>query len=82
MALHCFPSPCHLAWVSPRYTGYTLHAFQTQLRLRMALKYLREGNAGLSALALRLGFSHHSHFTSSFRRSFQLTPRAYRRLAC
>lgn len=81
VARHAHLSPCHLARVFPRHTGYTLHAFQVQLRLRMALEDLQAGDPGLAALALRLGFSHHSHFTQSFRRSFQLTPRGYRRLA-
>lgn len=54
--------------------GTTLHAFREQLRLRAALGPLAEGCGDLTALALDLGYSSHSHFTASFRRAFGVTP--------
>ena len=54
--------------------GTTLHAFREQLRLRAALGPLAEGCRDLTALALDLGYSSHSHFTASFRRAFGTTP--------
>lgn len=60
-------------------TGYSLHAYLTQLRLRFALLEIGGAPADLSALAFDLGFSSHSHFTSTFRKSFGLTPSTVRR---
>ena len=38
------------------------------------LHRLDQGERTLSALALDLGFSSHSHFTTAFRRHFGVTP--------
>jgi AraC-like DNA-binding protein len=54
-------------------TGTTLYAFRDQLRLRAALEPLG-GCQDLTGLALDLGYSSHSHFTASFRKTFGLTP--------
>jgi AraC-like DNA-binding protein len=48
-----------------------------QLRLSRALVELPHAN-DLTALALDLGFSSHSHFTAAFRRMFQCTPSEFR----
>lgn len=74
-------SPFHLARVFRRYSGISLHRYQTRLRLRAALARLAEGARDLTALALRLGFSSHGHFTSAFHAEFGLTPSAFRRTA-
>lgn len=57
-----------------RRTGETLHQYRIQLRLRRALLELLEGHDGLAELATHLGFSTHSHFTSSFRATFGVPP--------
>jgi AraC-like DNA-binding protein len=67
-------SPFHLCRVFRAQTGYTLHGFQTALRLRMALDQLGGFRGDLAALAVDLGFAHHSHLTRSFRRAFGSTP--------
>lgn len=67
-------SPFHAARVFRACTGATLHAFRTDLRLRAALMRLGEPGQDLAALALELGFSSHSHFTSAFRRHFGRPP--------
>ena len=71
-------SPFHLARLFRRHTGFTIHAFVTQLRLRRALDGLAVAHVDLATLALELGFSSHSHFTSAFRAAFGRTPSAYR----
>jgi AraC-like DNA-binding protein len=44
---------------------------------------LREGESDLSTLALDLGFSHHGHFTSVFRRLVGVPPsKVWGRLGC
>jgi AraC family transcriptional regulator len=68
----------HLARVFKARTGFSLHAYRTQLRLRAALDQLRDPAADLTHIALELGFSSHSHFTETFRRSFGKTPSAVR----
>jgi AraC-like DNA-binding protein len=71
-ALGC--SVFHLCRSFHRAAGQTLHAYRDQVRLRMALERLESGDRDLSRLALDLGYSSHSHFTSGFRRSFGVTP--------
>jgi AraC-like DNA-binding protein len=67
-------SPFHLARVFGQRTGVPLHRYLTQLRLRAALEQLAGGASDLTALALDLGFSSHSHFADVFRREFGRTP--------
>lgn len=68
----------HLARVFKACTGFSLHAYRNQLRLRSALERLRERDVDLIDIALDLGFSSHSHFTETFRRTFGRTPSAVR----
>lgn len=62
----------HVCRVFRAQTGTTVHRHLTELRLRAALACLRAGN--LTALALDLGFSSHSHFSQAFRRRFGAPP--------
>lgn len=59
-------------WFHAR-AGIPLHRYVLRLRLRLALERLA-ANESLSSLALRCGFSSHSHLTTSFRREFGLSP--------
>ena len=68
----------HLARVFKARTGFSLHAYRNQLRLRSALERLRQPGVDLIDIALDLGFSSHSHFTETFRRAFAKTPSAVR----
>jgi AraC family transcriptional regulator len=68
----------HLARLFRARTGFSLHGYRSQLRLRAALGRLRDPRADLIEIALDLGFSSHSHFTECFRRSFGKTPSAVR----
>jgi AraC family transcriptional regulator len=69
-----FSSPFHLARIFRSETGTSLHAHQTQLRLRAALCEIADGARDLTALALDLGFSSHAHFSFTFQRHFQASP--------
>jgi len=71
-------SPFHLARVFQQQTGLTIHRYLTCLRLRASLERLAGGQADLTALALDLGFSSHSHFTDTFRREFGCAPSGIR----
>lgn len=68
----------HLSRIFKARTGFSLHAYRNQLRLRSALDRLRQPGADLTNIALDLGFSSHSHFTDAFRRAFGKTPSAVR----
>jgi AraC family transcriptional regulator len=71
-------SPFHLARVFRSSTGFSLHQYRTQLRLRLALERLPESAGALTPLAFELGFASHSHFTDTFRRAFGVAPSAVR----
>jgi AraC family transcriptional regulator len=71
-------SPFHLAREFRRATGKSLSRYLLELRLALAVDRLANGETNLSLLALELGFSHHSHFSSRFRGVFGRTPSAVR----
>jgi AraC family transcriptional regulator len=70
----------HLCRSFRRATGLTLHAYRDEVRLRVALERLEQGERDLTCLALDLGYSSHSHFTAAFRRSFGKPPSEARKL--
>lgn len=59
-------------------TGMGPHAYVIARRVRRAQSLLRSSRMPISALALELGFSSQSHFTSTFQRLTGTTPRSYR----
>lgn len=67
-------SPFHLIRQFRRHTGYGLHEFVTQQRLRLAYDRLADGAANIATVAADLGFSHQSHFTKQFRRAYGEAP--------
>jgi AraC family transcriptional regulator len=75
-ALHT--SPFHLARVFHAWTGFTLHRYRIQLRLRRALERMLDPGTELTRLAFELGFSSLSHFSDSFRGAFGVPPSALR----
>jgi AraC-like DNA-binding protein len=77
--VHC--SPGYLSRLFRNSTGFTLHDYQRQLRLRASLELLLDSAHGLSEVAMQLGFANHSHFTSAFRRQFAMTPTQFGRNA-
>ncbi|MGE0815775.1 MAG: helix-turn-helix transcriptional regulator [Vicinamibacterales bacterium] len=72
-------TPFHLARVFRAHTGWTLHGYRTELRMRAALERVAAPDTDLLDLALTLGYSSHSHFTATFHRAFGETPSAMRR---
>jgi len=59
-------------------TGITMHQYRHQLRLRSSLELVRRTDRSLVRIALELGFSSHSHFTSAFRQGFGQPPSSFR----
>lgn len=78
LAARLHVSPFHLARVFRAQTGFTLAGYRQALRLRTALEQLPLSERDLTALALALGFSSHSHFTASFTREYGVPPSAVR----
>lgn len=72
-------SPFHLARIFQQQTGVPVHRYLTQLRLRASLERLAEDDTDITAIALELGFSSHSHFTDAFRREFGRPPSKVRK---
>jgi AraC-like DNA-binding protein len=73
---HVYTSPYHLARLFRAGTGFSVHGYLMQLRLRTGLDRIQGRHGGIGEVGLMLGFSSHSHFTTSFRRAFGLTPTA------
>ena len=68
----------HLCRIFRGETGITMHQYRHQLRLRSSLELVQRTDRSLVRIALELGFSSHSHFTSAFHRGFGLTPSSLR----
>ncbi len=68
-------STYHLSRLFRRSTGYTVHGYLTQLRLRAVLDVLADDRVPPARLAVDLGFASHSHFTAAFRSAFGFPPR-------
>ncbi|HEY6843122.1 MAG TPA: AraC family transcriptional regulator [Thermoanaerobaculia bacterium] len=75
-AVRC--TPWRLCREFRRVTGQTMTGYRHALRMQLALERLRESPADLTALALELGYSSHSHFTQVFRRHIGVTPSVVR----
>lgn len=71
-------SRSHLCRVFKAETGLTIGEYLHRLRLNQAVLRLEAGAGDLSGLAVSLGYSSHSHFTSRFRRFFGTTPSGFR----
>jgi AraC family transcriptional regulator len=71
-------SPFHVCRVFRAETGRSIHEYRLELRLRLGLELL-ESPQPLSAMAYRLGFSSHSHFTGATRLRFGMSPTDLRR---
>lgn len=73
-------SPVYLTQVFQQVEGMPLYRYQLRLRLARALDLLGHYD-DLTALALELGFSSHSHFSAAFRQAYGRSPSEFRRLA-
>lgn len=69
-------SPFHLSRIFSNSVGIPPHAFQTQVRVSVAKRSLRDGLSVADAAA-HAGFSDQSHFHRHFRRLMKVTPGEY-----
>lgn len=70
-------SPVYLTQSFKQVEGVPLYRYHVRLRLARALDLLA-GHDDLSALALDLGFSSHSHFAAAFQQAYRRTPSEFR----
>lgn len=76
--------PCCTSTIIKKFkqrTGTTLVRFQTNLRLALAARLMRETNNSIEQIASDLGFLSTSHFFEIFKERYGQTPNAYRRIA-
>ncbi|MEL1265348.1 AraC family transcriptional regulator [Pseudoxanthomonas putridarboris] len=73
-------SPVYLTQAFQQVEGMPLHRYHLRLRLARALDLVVHC-ADMSALALDLGFSSHSHFAAAFKQVHGRTPSAFRQSA-
>jgi AraC family transcriptional regulator len=71
-------SPVYLTQVFRQVEGLPLYRYQLQLRLARSLDLL-DDCSDLTGLALDLGFSSYSHFSTAFKQAYGLTPLAFQR---
>lgn len=70
-------SPVYLTQIFQQVEGLPLYRYQLRLRLARALDLLAQYD-DLTALGLDLGFSSHSHFTTTFRQMYGRSPSEFR----
>lgn len=73
-------SPFRLMRTFRAATGLSVRAWRRRARVLEALARIAAGEEDLGALAVRVGFAHHSHLTDSFRAVLGAPPTALRRL--
>jgi AraC-like DNA-binding protein len=78
LARHVGCSPFHLSRVFHDREGVTLRHYVGRLRAHLAADALARGTPDLTDLALRLGYTDHSHFTNAFRREWGCPPSRFR----
>jgi AraC family transcriptional regulator len=78
LAAACGMTRYHFLRVFRQVIGVTPHQYVLRIRLRHAALGLRRGAVSIAALAFELGFGDLSTFNAAFKRSFGVSPRAYR----
>jgi AraC family transcriptional regulator len=74
--------PVYLSRAFQRYTGRTMLENVRALRLRHARHLLSTSSRTIAAIAADAGFADSSHLCRTFAHLLQITPGAYRGLAC
>ena len=72
LAAKVHSSPHHLARMFRQATGFTLHGYELELRLRAAAGVVARRR--LADAAASTGFGSHAHFSRHFKKTFAVTP--------
>lgn len=58
--------------------GITPLAYLTEYRLRLAARYLREGQYSITKISELVGYASDTSFNQAFKRAYDIAPRNYR----
>lgn len=81
IASQCGLSRAHFARAFKHSFGLPPHAWLQQQRVELACRLLREGEKGMTAIALECGFSDQSHFSRVFKQIKGMGPAAWMRMS-
>jgi AraC family transcriptional regulator len=70
--------PIHLARVFRRHHHCSVGDYILRLRIEFACRKMVSSNTSLAEISLDAGFSHQSHFSTTFKRLIGMTPAEYR----
>ena len=71
-------SPCHFARQFKQASGFSPHQFVVRRRIMRSAELLLSTELSLGNIALEIGCSDQSHFTTLFRKTTGMTPRSFR----
>lgn len=69
---------CTLKKIFKQMFSMTIFDYLNDLRMNKAARYLFDNNLTISEISSELGFSSQSHFCTSFRKQYGVTPKEYR----
>ena len=69
----------YLCEVFKKETGTTIQQYHTALKMREAAKYLRTTELTISEISTLLGYSDPLYFSNVFKKSYDISPKAYRK---
>lgn len=78
LALMVGTNECKLKNGFKKLFGSTIFGYLFHYRMEMACRYLDENNQSIQEIAVLTGYEHHSHFSTAFKRKFNLSPQEYR----
>jgi AraC family transcriptional regulator len=81
LAQRVHSSPFRVAHAFREFAGMPLHRYHLLARMAAALDEVLDSSRDFTTIGIALGFSSHSHFTVTFRRTFGITPSELRRRA-
>ena len=81
LARMCSVSEGHLARSFKASTGWQIHKYIAEKRIKAACDLLKQGDVSIEEVARQLGFSSASYFATAFRRKTGKTPSDFRRQA-
>ena len=73
--------PTHLCRAFRRHFHCTAGDFVRQLRIERARQHLAESDTPLAEIALQVGYSDQSHFTTAFKRLTGFSPSQFRKMS-
>ena len=78
LALMVGTNECKLKNGFKRLFGATIFGYLYHYRMEMACRYLTNSDQSIQEIAVLTGYEHHSHFSTAFKRRFNLSPQEYR----